>query len=162
MENALVPANPFLEWLAEVTANAPVVRPDDIEVEARCNLWSFALTPERAAAVTPADVETFAVAIAGCRRVWLTACGAGPTVLYWWHDEQAGQLRFSLVSASHGRLPFGCAVAPPASLHEIAVSWLKSSNLHGISWGELRALSPDEIPPDPPSTVLPVWSQLLP
>lgn len=28
---------------------------------------------------------------------------------YCWHDVQMRAIRFSLVSSSHGRLPFGCA-----------------------------------------------------
>lgn len=158
----MVSANPFPGWLAEVATDAVVVRPDDIETEARCNLWAFTLTPEQVPFVTPTDVESFATVVADSRRAWLITHGIDSMTLYWWHDEQAGQLRFSLVSASHGRLPFECEVVLATSLHEITVSWLASSHLRGISWDELRALGPDEMPPDPPPTVLPVWSRLLP
>jgi hypothetical protein len=154
-----VAANPFPEWLAEVSMDAVVVWPDDIGAEARGNSWSFSLTPEQAAAVSPADVEAFAAGVADARRSWLSARGAGPMVLYWWHDAQAGQLRFSLVSASHGQLPFGCEVAPAASLAEVAADWLGSPHLHGVPRGELRPLGPSG---EPPKLVLPVWSQVLP
>ena len=154
-------ANPFPEWLAEVAADAVVIRPDDIDAEARGNLWSFALSPEQAAAVAVADVEAYAAGVAEGRQAWLAARGAGPMVLYWWHDAQAGQLRFSLVSAAHGRLPFGCAVVPADSLAAVVSDWLGSPALHGIPWGELRPLAPDDVP-EPPSLVLPVWSVVLP
>ena len=85
-------------------------------------------------------------------------------VLYWWHDEPAGQLRFSLVSAVHGRLPFRSRVMPAASFRLIAEEWLKSPYLDGIPWAELRPLAAGEEEQDielpPPS--LRVWSSQLP
>ena len=154
-------ANPFPEWLADVASDAVVVRPDDVDAEARGNLWSFALSPEQSAAVSAADVEAFAVGVAEGRRAWLSARDAGPMVLYWWHDAQAGQLRFSLVSAAHGRLPFGHEVVPAASLAAVASDWLGSPHLHGIAWGEVRPLAPDEVPAEPRPAALPVWSVVL-
>jgi hypothetical protein len=162
VEDEFVLVNPFPGWLAEVAADVIVVKPDDINAEARSNFWSFSLSPEQVGCVSPNDVEEFATGVAIGRRAWLVDRASAPMVLYWWHDKQAGQLRFSLVSASHGRLPFGCQISPAASFHEIAASWLKSPHLHGIMWGELRALGPDEPPVDPSPTVLPVWSLLLP
>lgn len=131
-------ANPFPEWLAEVATDAVVVRPDDIGAEARCNLWTFSLSPEQAAAVSVADVEQFAAGVAEARRAWLEARGAGPMLLYWWQDSQAGQLRFSLVSAVHGRLPFDCEVVPAVSFRSVATDWLSSPLLHGISSADLQ------------------------
>jgi hypothetical protein len=157
-----VAANPFPEWLAEVAADEVVVRPDDIEAEARSNLWSFSLSPEQAAAVSVADVAAFAAGVADGRRTWLSAYGAGPIVMYWWHDAQAGQLRFGLVSASHGRLPFGCEVVPAASLAAVASDWPGSSTRHGIPLGALRLPAPEEVVPEPPPLVLPVRSVVLP
>lgn len=157
-----VAANPFPEWLAEVAADTVVVHPDNITAEARGNLWSFTLAPEQAAAVSVADVETFAAGVAESRRSWLAARGFGTMVLYWWHDVQAGQLRFSLVSATHSRLPFECEVVPAESLSAVASAWLGSTALHGISWSELQALPPTEVSSEPHPHVLSVWSVVLP
>src|SRR5207249_4454309 len=118
-----------------------------IEAEAHGNLWSFSLTPEKSLAVSLADMEAFADGVVDARRAWLLAHGAGPMVLYWWHDRQTGRLRFSLVSAAHGRLPFGCEVVLAASFGEIVDEWLGSSHLHGISWAELRPLASGEKAP---------------
>ena len=134
--------NPFPEWLAEVAADSVVVRPDDVDVEGCRNLWSFSLSPEQAAGVTVDDVCEFAAGVAAGRRAWLTASGAGPLTMYWWHDVQAGQLRFSLVSASHGRLPFGCAVTAAPCLVVVAADWLGQTL---AAFGES----------------LPVWSEVL-
>ena len=98
-------ANPFPDWLAEVAADGMIVDPGDIAREARENQWSFSLTAEMAVSVTIADLETFAAGVADVRRHWLSARRSAPMMLYWWHDGQAGQLRFSLVSAAHARLP---------------------------------------------------------
>jgi hypothetical protein len=157
-------ANPFPEWLAEVAADAVIVDPGNIAAEARENQWSFSITAEMAAVATIADVETFAAQVADARRAWLLARGAGPMVLYWWHDRQAGQLRFSLVSAAHGRLPFACYVVPAPSLRTIAEEWLKSPNLDGIPWAELRPLTMGEKDEatEPLPVNLPVWSLQLP
>jgi hypothetical protein len=96
-------ANPFPEWLADAAADAVIVDPGDIAAEAQGNQWSFSLSADMAAVVTVADVETFSTGVADARRAWLAARGAGPMVLYWWHDRQAGQLRFSLAWISQTR-----------------------------------------------------------
>ena len=157
-------ANPFPEWLPDVVADAVVVDPSNIAAEAHGNQWSFSITPEMAAAVSIADVEAFAAGVADARRAWLSARGAGPMVLYWWHDEQAGRLRFSLVSAAHGRLPFGRCVIPAASFRVIAEEWLKSPYLGGIPWAEPRPLAAGEEEQEtaPPPLSLPVWSLQVP
>ena len=135
--------NPFPRWLAEMAADGVVVRPDDINAEARGNLWTFSLSPEQAAAVTPSDVEEFVRAVAGTRSRWLATNGDGHMLLYCWHDAQAGQLRLSLVSVTHGRLPFGCPVEPVEELSAVVWPFLGSTAML-------------------PSSALPVWAIELP
>lgn len=155
-------SNPFPGWLAEVAADAVVVEPDDMMAEADGNLWSFSLTPEQAAAVTVDEVESFAAGVAEGRRSWHIAHHAGSMVFYWWHDLQAGQLRFSLVSASHGQLPFNCDVVPAESLATIVSAWLASPYLHGIPWSSLQPSSSKEPGTDLSNGRQPVWSRLIP
>ena len=150
-----------VDWLAEVAADPVVVCPDDIDAEARGNRWSFALSPEQAAVVAVADVIAFAAGVEAARRSWLMAHHCKPMVMYWWHDAQAGQLRFGLVSASHGRLPFGCSVVPALSLEAVVAEWLASPYLHGIPLDELSLLSPDVVTPEPPPLALPFWSVVV-
>jgi len=40
-------------------------------------------------------------------------------IFYCWHDFQVRQLRFSLVSKSHGRLPFGCETKQTTDLSSV-------------------------------------------
>ena len=111
---------------------------------------------------TIADVEAFAADVADARRRWLAARRVAPMVLYWWHDRQAGQLRFSLVSAAHGRLPFACRVPPAADFRTIARAWLTSPYLDGIPWSETGPVSADAAEGDAEPASLAVWSLRLP
>ncbi len=117
-------ANPFPGWLAEVSADAVVVRPDDTTAEARGNLWTFGLDEDQRAAIGPAEVEAFVRAVAAARGRWLAERGSGPMRFYCWHDAQAGQLRLSLVSASGAGLPFVCPVEPVSVLGAVAQGFL--------------------------------------
>lgn len=125
-------ANPFAAWLIEVSADTVVVRPDDVVGEATANLWSFALSREQAEVVSVRDVVEFACQVEASRRKWLLHHNRGPMTLYWWHDEMAGQLRFSLVSSVHKTLPFGCNVVAAESIEAIAEDWLSSPYLFGL------------------------------
>jgi hypothetical protein len=152
--------NAICYWLF-VAGDAIVIDPEDIVVESRSNLWAFSLTPEQAQALTPRDVAAFAADVIAGRRAQLATGDHAPMIMYWYHDEQAGQLQFNIVSAKHGFLPFGCAVVLTPCIEEIADAWLRSN--HGvIPWEELKPLSssnkPDEIAP----YRLPVWSVQIP
>jgi hypothetical protein len=153
--------NPFPGWLGEVAEDKVHVWPDSIDAEARCNCWSFALSPEQAACVSVIDVCDFAAGVTAGRRAGLAARGAGPMTCYWWHDAQAGQLRFSLVSTAHGRLPFGTTVAAAPSLAAVASDWLGSPQLHGIPRDELRMLAEGEQCPNGLHSEVQVWSEML-
>lgn len=136
-------ANPFPGWLAEVAADEVVVRPDDVAAEARGNLWTFGLDAGQRAAVTPAEAEAFVRAVAVARSVWLAARRVGPMRLYCWHDEMAGQLRLSLVTASGAALPFSCQIDPAAELSAVVRSFLGAGSA-------------------PQSAPLPVWVAVIP
>lgn len=152
---------PFSERLRDVLADAIVMRPDDIAAEAHGNQSSFSLSRAEAAGISVAEVEAFAVEVANGRRAWLAARGADPMILYWWHDSQAGQLRCSLVSVSHRRLPFGCRTMQVPHFSDIAADWLGSQHLDGIPLDELD-LSVSSEAVDPTPSLLPFWSTRLP
>jgi len=154
---------PFASWLADVADDDVIISAGDINAEARGNLWSFSLSADQAADVTAKDVEVFLQAIIGARRERLSVQGVniGSIRFYCWNDEQAAQLRLSLVSASHGRLPFRCEVKAVGDLAEIVNSFLSSVYHDGILWKELKSFPCEgEIQGD--RYVLPVWSLSLP
>lgn len=153
-------ANPFLDCLPEVSADEVIAAPDDIWSEARGNLWSFSITAQQAATLGIEEVTSFVHAVAAARGRRLSARGSAPMLFYCWHDEQAVQLRFSLVSASHDRLPFGCAVAKTDGLDSIVSSFLSSPYHDGIPQSAMSEAGPDS--KDNPEVVLPVWVLSLP
>ena len=154
--------NPCMSWLEEVSADEVVVDADEIREEAIGNLRYFSVTREEAAAVTLDDIDAFAAKVVDACRAQLLAQDAPPMVIYWWHDFQAGHLRFSMVSAAHGRLPFGCRVIPAAGIRQIAEEWLSSPWLHGIDLSTLRCAPLDEPEPEPEVYTLAVWAVQLP
>jgi hypothetical protein len=154
-------ANPFLEWFSEVAGDEVVSEPFNIFAEAHGNLWSFSVTSAQAAALRPAHVASFIRSVAEARSRQLSARGPKAMLFYCWHDEQAAQLRFSLVSAEHGRLPFARSIELAPDLESVVASFLNSRYHDGIPYGELRlAVGPEG--EDDPDRALPVWVLPLP
>ena len=162
----------FLDDVAEVTSDTILVNtpPTGVVQEARANLWAFSVTPEQARGITPAQVEQFLHAIMGARSRELVARDGGnhPMYFYCWCDEQAAQLRFSLVSVLHGHLPFARPITPVPELSTIIVRFLAFPNHDGIQLGgsvlpgaannTSSAADPVDTPPQP----LEVWIRQLP
>lgn len=127
--------NPFETWLAEVGGDEVLVDLWDVNAEAHANLWAFSLDAAQAARLRPAEVAAFVRSVSDSRDERVRARGLEPMRFYCWLDEQAVQLRFSLVSARHGRLPFGCPVAETDDLESIASAFLASPYHDGIRLG---------------------------
>lgn len=118
---------PFDQWLAELESVDLEVDPEDINFEARQNFWSLGLSSAQAQLVSESTVLAFIDAI---EKGWAkTLEKRGYTsetfLFYCWHDAQVGQLRFSLVSACHGRLPFRCKTERVESAESVVASWLE-------------------------------------
>jgi hypothetical protein len=94
--------------------DAIVVDLDDIHHEALANMWSFSPDDDAASDLRPEDVAHFVGQVLEARRR-LVAEGHAAMLFYCWHDAQTRQLRFSLVSAAHGRLPFRIALQHEAT-----------------------------------------------
>lgn len=58
-----------------------------------------------------------------------------------WFDEQAGQLRFNIISGKVEKLPFGCTVERVTSPESIIQLCLSSPYLHGIPENEVEDIS---------------------
>ena len=154
--------HPCTMWFEEVRDEDIVVDPDDVRSECWPNLRYFELSREEAAVVTVDDIDAFAARVNEARRARLIAMKAAPMLLYWWHDFQAGHLRFSMVSATHGRPPFECDVVPVDGIREIAHQWLTSPWLHGIRLDTLKCVPADEPDEEPEQFTLSVWILRLP
>jgi len=149
----------LIEWLNDVCAHELVVAADNVNIEARQNLWTFSIDVNRAAQMVRDDVEHFVLEIVAAWRQQLRERGAAPMLFYCWHDGQAGQLRISAVSRSHGQLPFGCQLEQVAELSVVLNDWLRSPDLDGIPRVELESAGSER---DPVSdSPLPIWAAEL-
>lgn len=94
-------------WLAELQVDLSVTHLPDLHAEAMGNIVIFGVSAQSLASWGQDDIAEF---LQGCRRVYEDHNDGAPMVFYAWYDQQAGQLRMSAVSQSHGRLPFRCAL----------------------------------------------------
>lgn len=97
--------------------DAVEIDPDDINHEAMTNMWSFSPTEEETPQIHAADIIAFVGELMAARS---SAVKGEEMLFYCWHDAQCRQLRFSLVSRSHGRLPFRCELRETQDLSLIA------------------------------------------
>lgn len=157
--------NPFSEWLPEVAADSIHIVDGDLIAEARTNLWSLGLSGENLRDTTEDDVVRFVRAVEDARerQVLERFGGRRPMSLYCWVDEQAGELRLSMVSCSNGRTGFGGPV-DEVDLGEIARQYLAYAYHDGIPMEELRPMPQEDIDAyeETPAIVPRVWVSLLP
>ncbi|MDO8071231.1 hypothetical protein O3299_06820 [Janthinobacterium sp. SUN176] len=104
-------------WLEMAQDDEVFIDADDINREAMENMWSFSPTDEETPQIEAADIVAFIRQVIAARR---SALAGEEMLFYCWHDAQCRQLRFSLVSRSHGRLPFRCEVRETQDLALIA------------------------------------------
>ena len=93
------------------------IDPDNINHEAISNMWSFSPTDVETPQIHAADIVEFIGQVIAARR---SAVKGEDMLFYCWHDAQCRQLRYSLVSRSHGRLPFRCELRETQDLALIA------------------------------------------
>jgi hypothetical protein len=101
----------LLDSLLSAALSQPLCTSDDVLMEARENLFSLVPAKAELALLTaPAIEEWLQATLVGKRRQLRAQRGSHyPMQFYCWHDAQATQLRFSLVSAA-ATLPFGCTL----------------------------------------------------
>ncbi len=152
----------FLDSLDEVSSDEIHVddSPEGVEREARANMWAFSVTQHQAREMTVAQILQFLQAVVEARAERLSRLHRTSHQMYFyvWCDEQASQLRFSLVSARHGQLPFGCPVTVVPEPTPIIERFLRLPYHDGIP---LDIAENSEVEA---STVqsLEVWTRLIP
>lgn len=102
------------EWFQCATEDELVIDADHINVEANGNFCAFSPPPG-------VDLGVEQV-VAFIRRVVAHRAGqisGHAMTFYCWHDMQTRQLRLSLVSRSHGHLPFGCHHAETLDINSV-------------------------------------------
>lgn len=117
-------------WLDIVAADDDILCAD-INHEAISNMWCFSPQEDESPDITTSGVEKFLLQAIENRRSLVRAHHLPEMLFYCWHDAQTRQLRFSMVSASHGRLPFGCSLRQTDDLRPVVNAvvhdWLNSS-----------------------------------
>ncbi|MGX9697672.1 hypothetical protein ACWYXK_11875 [Janthinobacterium lividum] len=104
-------------WFSMAKDDAVEIDPTDINHEAMNNMWSFSPTDEETPQIHATDIVAFIGELIAARS---SALVGEEMLFYCWHDAQCRQLRFSLVSRSHGRLPFRREVRETQDLSLIA------------------------------------------
>ena len=60
-------------------------------------------------------------------------------VIYFWHDEQAGQLRFNVITANHSKLPFACKYVE-VPIEDVVVPFINDKSPGFIPFDELKVV----------------------
>ena len=97
------------------------------------NLWSVTLPDE----IDEPQLVEFLREALRVRQLQASDVGCLSVVFYVWHDEMAGQVRFSLARGTAHDLPFTSPVELVSELNEIAQSYVRSEYRRGIPWDQL-------------------------
>jgi hypothetical protein len=99
---------------------------DELTTELSTNTWRISLSSTERTALSGNDLVNFFDEIIQDRHEQLRQSNVKHgLIFYLWHDRQASQLRFSLISDFHKKLPFQ-AETVSASLVEIIHEFLRS------------------------------------
>jgi hypothetical protein len=155
------------QWFDLVKDHEIYIDEEDISSEAIENLWHFSPTEDEEEGLTAEAVAELVRAVIEDFRETLAEPPPTPMLFYCWHDFQARQLRFSLVSTSHGRLPFGCTVVETDDLmlittRVVILDWLNPAYFWPLSDEERAELKEKEEEDDDKPFYLPVFVTPLP
>lgn len=93
------------KWLEELEEEIDICTSKEIKEEAQSNMVSFGFTKKL---LKEWGIESVNEFLNHCASLYTRKSSGFDMVFYSWFDEQAGQIRISAVSQSHGRLPFSC------------------------------------------------------
>lgn len=139
-------------WIESLIAH-PLVFGQDADADAIENMVGIG-RGELDSPVAEEEVVRFLDAAIEVRRGQVGQ-GVRPVTFYAWHDEQAMQLRFSVVRCTPVTLPFGARVEIVPDVRSIVRAFLAGDEC--IAWNELDGSH--RVPPGPrmPHTVR-VWA----
>ena len=148
------------QWLSELRTDGVVFA--DEYGGANANLWSISLPSTSAVSVD--DLAAFVLAAAAIRAELVAVLDVAPITFYAWHDEMAGQLRFSTALCTCESLPFAVGIQLVEHPEEVVRRFLSSPYRDGVPWSTMRtdgAHSPDEVAEEAEGDVLQVWAKRL-
>lgn len=151
--------NPLLQtWLTELRADGLFVSGEP-GAGANQNLWCISLPSNEQ--IPAGDVLAFLRSALDIRRELVFARSLAPVTFYAWHDEMAGQLRFSTACCSRDALPFAAAVQLVDEPDELVGAFLRSPYRDGIPWTEMEEAPPDGNEVTAHTKCLKVWAVAL-
>jgi hypothetical protein len=112
------------------------------EEEIHENMWAISFTKRFATKVTKQELLNCVNNLIRARQEQVSALGY-PATFYIWHDGQAGQLCFNILSEHRTSLPFGSLVELQNSIDSILEEFLNACTGF-IPWGELEILDPNK------------------
>lgn len=132
----------------------------DFEREISENMLAISISFEIAKECKVTDFLDFFERLIQNRRKQLEAYPDRRMLFYVWFDEQAAQLRLSLISAEHKVPPFGAEIRL-AALDEIITDFLRSKYLAGIPLSEFSIADPESETREPFDLILKVYYILI-
>jgi hypothetical protein len=133
--------NPLLQaWLTELRADGLFLS-DEPGAGANQNLWCISLPSSEQ--IPAGEVLAFLRSALHIRRELVASQSLAPVTFYAWHDEMAGQLRFSTACCTRDALPFAAWVQLVDEPDEIIGAFLRSPYRDGIPWTEMEDAPPD-------------------
>ena len=147
------------QWLSELQTDGVVFA--DAHGGANANLWSISLPST--SALSADDLAAFVLAAAVIRAELAAVQGIAPITFYAWHDEMAGQLRFSTARCTPDALPFSTAVQLVEGPVEIVQRFLSSPYRDGLPWSTMRVGGEQKegVAKEEREEVLRVWAKQL-
>lgn len=133
----------YLQDLQEVVDDPMFIgsSQEDLMREIETNMWRLSCSRAIAEQLTVEDLEAFFDDVVESRRAQLRASELEHGMLFYvWFDEQAGQLRFNLISDVHSELPFRCQTRRVSELGKVISQFLESRWLDGIPFEELERI----------------------
>jgi hypothetical protein len=116
-----------------------------------------ALSIPSSASVAPEELASVFQQVLARRRS-LAASVRFPVTFYLWHDEMAGQLRFSTAHCTLGTLPFSASLDLLEDPRIVLTDFLGSSYRDDIPWEHLTESSSATNTEDAPLPRLKVWA----
>lgn len=116
---------------------------DEFQLEFNSNCWHINGSRDEIQSLDLGEWKAYIRHLIDDRKKQLDASPVRTDLLiYFWHDEMAGQLRFNVITANHPKLPLACKYIE-ARLEEIVEPFIKDENPGIIPFSEVEIVEGD-------------------
>lgn len=126
----------FIEELKEIVEDPLFIRKTikDLQYETAENTWSVSMNQELANEFTVEELVSFFSQVKSNRKEQIVENSEHPMIFYAWFDWQSASLKFSLISAFHGTLPFSASHKMIPNIEPILAEFLRFPYHDGFSY----------------------------